>query len=142
MSLLLNWLHEPFDHKVKRGLYFFSSFRFRAKFRGRYRDFWNIHLLPYSAMGLQMAIAVKNPHASAEDAKTRFNSWVRKIPWEENDYPLQCSIWRIPWRKEPGGLKIWTLKYILGMSLNIISYLLFLCVFCKKSNISSKNKYY
>ena len=53
--------------------------------------------------GFPVAQMVKNLHAMQE---TRFDPWVRKIPWRREWLPILQEIlhilaWRIPWTKEP-----------------------------------------
>jgi len=42
---------------------------------------------------------VKNLPAVQE---TRFDPWVRKIPWRKEWQPTSVLAWRIPWTEEPG----------------------------------------
>ena len=50
-----------------------------------------------------VAQMVKNPPAMRE---TRFDLWVRKIPWRKEWQPTPVFFaWRIPWMEETGGLQ-------------------------------------
>ena len=46
-----------------------------------------------------VAQMVKNLPAVQE---TRFDPWVRKIPWRKEWQPTSVLAWRIPWTEEPG----------------------------------------
>ena len=53
----------------------------------------------------QVALAVKNPPASADRLKRhRFDPWVRKICWRTATHSSLLA-WRIPQREDPGGLQ-------------------------------------
>ena len=48
----------------------------------------------------------KNLPANAGDMRSRFNPWVRKIPWRSAWQPnYNILAWGIPWTEEPGGLQ-------------------------------------
>ena len=50
-----------------------------------------------------LAQMVKNLPAMQE---TRFNPWIRKIPWRSEWLPTPILLpWGIPWTEEPGGLQ-------------------------------------
>ena len=53
-----------------------------------------------------MALAVKNPPASAGDIRTRVRSLGQEDPLEDK-MATHSSIlaWEIPWTEEPGGLQ-------------------------------------
>ena len=50
---------------------------------------------------------VKNLPANAGDARElRFDSWVKKIPLEEEMATCSSTLaWKIPWTEKPGGLQ-------------------------------------
>ena len=53
----------------------------------------------------QAALVVKNPPASAGDARDGFDPLVGKIPWRRAWHPPSGILaWRTPWTEEPGRL--------------------------------------
>ena len=57
-------------------------------------------------MGFPSGSVVKNPRASAGDARDVFHPWVGKIPLEK-EMATHSSIlaWEVPWTEEPDGLQ-------------------------------------
>ena len=66
-------------------------------------DIFKVSLPLFNLTKAIMAQTVKNLPAVQGDLAS-IPGWER-VPGEGNSYPFQCSIWRILWREDPGGLQ-------------------------------------